>query len=140
MSALRCRRSASGAWQHRDGGVRLRVDRRTASRVAILGAIIVLAIIGAAMGSRLAPSAPTSEVTGVVVGVDAGTGLGDVRGFTLRLAGGELLTFSLRALQNGTEFPPGHLAEHQATAAPVRVTYRMEGSERLATHLDDAPR
>jgi hypothetical protein len=114
------------------------VDRRTTLRLALVAAVVAVAVAGAALlASR--PSA-TSEATGVVVAVDSAGGLGDVRGFTLRLAGGELLTFSLRALQNGTEFPPGHLAEHQATAAPVRVLYRMEGSERLAINLEDAPR
>ena len=78
-------------------------------------------------------------MTGVVVAVE-GQGLGDITAFTLRIAGGELQTFSLRALQNGTEFPPGHLAEHQATAAPVRVWFRTEGGERLAIRLEDAPR
>ena len=81
----------------------------------------------------------TAEATGVVVEVDTGGGLGDVSGFTLRVPGGELLTFSLRELENGVEFPPGHLVQHQADAFPVRVLYRMEGSERLAIRLEDAP-
>jgi hypothetical protein len=107
-------------------------------RLALVAAVVAVAVAGAALlASR--PS-DTSEATGVVVAVDSTGGLGDVRGFTLRLAGGELLTFSLRGLQNGTEFPPGHLAEHQATAAPIRVLYRTEGSERLAIDLEDAPR
>lgn len=82
--------------------------------------------------------AGTTDMTGVVVRVES-QGLSDVRGFTLRLRGGELVEFSLRALQNGTEFAPGHLAEHQATAEPVRVWWRMEGTERLAIKLEDAP-
>jgi hypothetical protein len=57
----------------------------------------------------------------------------------LRVPGGQLLEFDLRALENGAEFPPGHLAEHQATAAPVRVTYRMDGATRLAIRVEDAP-
>ena len=101
--------------------------------------MVAVAVAGAALLASRSSSA-TSEAIGVVVAVDSAGGLGDVRGFTLRLAGGVLLTFSLRDLQNGTEFPPGHLAEHQATAAPVRVLYRMEGSERLAINLEDAPR
>jgi hypothetical protein len=78
-------------------------------------------------------------VTGVVVAVDTGTGVGDVRGFTLRRIGGELVTFSLRELQNGAQFPPRHLVQHQADAFPVRVVYRREGSEYLALRLEDAP-
>ena len=41
-------------------------------------------------------------------------------------------------LENGDEFPPGHLAEHQATAEPVVVYYRVEGNERFAVRLEDA--
>ena len=74
----------------------------------------------------------------MVVAVDS-AGLGDVAGFTLRRPGGELVEFSLRDLENGTQFPPGHLAEHQATAEPVRVWYRTEGPDRLAIRLEDAP-
>jgi hypothetical protein len=108
-------------------------------RLAILlGAVAAISIV-AAIGLNQPTNHPESgEVVGVVVAVDS-QGLGQVRGFTLRLPGGEQQTFSLRALQNGTTFPPGHLAEHQATAAPVRVTYRMEGTERLAIQLEDAP-
>jgi hypothetical protein len=94
---------------------------------------------GTAEGTGTAAAPGTAEATGVVVAVDSGGGLGDVRGFTLRVAGGELLTFSLRDLENAVEFPPGHLVQHQADAFPVRVVYRMEGSERLAIRLEDAP-
>ena len=94
---------------------------------------------GTAEATVTAEATATAESTGVVVAVDSGDGLGDVRGFTLRVAGGELLTFSLTELQNGEEFPPGHLVQHQADAFPVRVLYRMEGSERLALRLEDAP-
>ncbi|HEV8280452.1 MAG TPA: hypothetical protein VGQ02_01225 [Candidatus Limnocylindrales bacterium] len=115
------------------------MDRRTTLRLGLLAAVVAAAVAGAAvLSSRITPG--TGEATGVVVAVDSSGGLGDVRGFTLRVAGGELLTFSLHALENAAEFPPGHLAEHQATAAPVRVVYRMDGSERLAIHLEDAPR
>jgi hydrogenase maturation factor HypF (carbamoyltransferase family) len=81
----------------------------------------------------------TEEATGVVVAVETGDGLGDVRGFTLRVAGGELLVFSLRELQNAAEFAPSHLIQHQADAYPLRVVYRTEGTELLALQLEDAP-
>jgi hypothetical protein len=67
-----------------------------------------------------------------------GQGLDDIQGFTLRVPGGELIDFSLGDLENGTEFPPGHLAEHQATAEPVRVWYRMDGDDHVAIRLEDA--
>jgi len=78
----------------------------------------------------------TTEVVGVVVGV-VGEGLADIRGFRLRVEGGDILDFDLRALENGSEFPPGHLAEHQATADPVRVWYTVDGADRLAIKVED---
>jgi hypothetical protein len=120
------------------------VDARTRRLFAILlVAIVVITAIAAILFSETGivdPDRPagTTEMTGVVVAVD-GQGLSDVRGFTLRQTGGELVEFSLRALQNGIEFAPNHLAVHQATAEPVRVWWRMDGAERLAIHLEDAP-
>lgn len=120
------------------------MDRRTRTLFAALfGATIVVTAIGAFLLSDTSPIDPdappgTEPMTGVVVGVDS-AGLTDVRGFTLRRPGGELVEFGLRALENTTEFAPSHLAEHQATAEPVRVWFRMEGAERLAIRLEDAP-
>jgi hypothetical protein len=94
---------------------------------------------GSATATGSAEAPVTAELTGVVVAVDTGGGVGDVRGFTLRQVGGEQVSFSLRELQNGAEFPPRHLVQHQADAFPVRVVYRMEGSEYLALRLEDAP-
>lgn len=108
-----------------------------------LVAVVVLAGAAAFLSGRSTSGtngpAGASEVVGVIVAVDS-RGLGDVRGFTLRQDGGVQIEFALRALENGAEFPPGHLAEHQATAEPVRVWYRLEGSERLAIRLEDAGR
>ena len=106
-------------------------------------AIVIATAGGAALLlsdiSRLDPDGPpdTIAIEGVVVAVDS-AGLADVRGFTLRRPGGELLEFRLGELEKGDQFPPGHLAEHQATAQPVRVWYRMEGDERYAVRLEDA--
>jgi hypothetical protein len=121
------------------------VDRRTRNLFA-LALVVVIALTGGAAlilgggpppGATPSPPAGTAEVVGVIVAVDA-RGLDDVRGFTLRREGGEQLEFSLADLENATEFPPGHLAEHQATAEPVRVWYRDAGDERLAIRLEDA--
>ena len=76
--------------------------------------------------------------TGVVLRVDA-TGLTQVSGFTLRTDDGRETTYRIGALENGAEFPPGHLAEHVATAGRVRVFYREEGGARVAYRLEDAP-
>lgn len=121
------------------------MDRRTGNIFVLLFAAVVAITGGAAIllseTTTPNPDAPpaTTSVTGVIVAVDS-QGLGDVRAFTLRTAGGELIDFELRALESGTEFPPGHLAEHQATADPVRVWYRDEGGVHLAVRIEDAPR
>ena len=106
--------------------------------------VIVVAVTGGAAlllsnTTVLDPDGPpaTTSVEGVIVAID-GSGLSDVRGFTLRRPGGETLEFRIGELENGNEFPPGHLAEHQATAEPVDVYYRVEGNERFAIRLEDA--
>ena len=119
------------------------MDRRT----GILFAVLLIGVVGATAlaGILLAePSGPdlppgTEQMTGVVVAVDA-VSLSDVRGFTLRRPGGELVEFSLRELENGTQFAPGHLAEHQAIADPIRVIFRSADDQRLALRLEDAGR
>lgn len=120
------------------------MDRGT-RRVFVLALVAVVVLAGAAavLSGRSAPDpngpAGASEVVGVIVAVES-QGLGDVRGFTLRQDGGAQLDFDLRALENGAQFPPGHLAEHQATAERVRVWYRVDGNDRLAIRLEDAAR
>jgi hypothetical protein len=119
------------------------VDRRTRNLFALVLVVVIVITGGAALllsdTSMFDPdrSSDMATVEGVIVGVDS-AGLADVRGFTLRLVGGETLEFRLGELENATEFPPGHLAEHQATAQPVRVWFRMEGDERYAVRLEDA--
>jgi hypothetical protein len=112
-------------------------------RLFVITLVVVVLLAGVAVAMLGGRSDATLEgakvVTGVIVGVD-GSGLGAVRGITLRTDGGELLDFRLERLQNGTEFPPGHLVEHQATSEPVRVQYQEEAGERFALRLDDAPR
>ena len=119
------------------------MDRRTRNLFALVLVVVIAITGGAALllsdTSIRDPDGPsaTDSVEGVIVGVDS-AGLGDVRGFTLRQLGGETLEFRLGELENPTEFPPGHLAEHQATAQPVRVWYRLEGADRFAFRLEDA--
>jgi hypothetical protein len=119
------------------------VDRGTRRLFAVLFAGVILVTVAAALvlsgtGPDDADPPPgTTSMTGVVVAVDS-AGLGDVDGFTLRRPGGELVEFGLSRLENGIDFPPGHLAEHQATAEPVRVWYLTEGEDRLAIRLEDA--
>jgi hypothetical protein len=117
------------------------MDRRT--RLAfglILVAVLVLGGAAAILSQRSASGRPDGAPTvdGIVVGIDS-AGLGDVRGFRLRTADGRTLTFDLSADRNGAQFPPGHLGEHLATAAPVRVWYEGSGDQLKALWLEDVP-
>jgi hypothetical protein len=89
-------------------------------------------------GQTPTPSGPVSPVDGIVTSIEA-AGLTKVTGFTLRTRAGQTLTFSIGQLENGAQFPPGHLAEHQATAAPVRVWFTTENGRLVAYRLEDAP-
>ena len=118
-------------------------------------AVVVVACAGAAetppsaaftppprTSSSAEPSAseevPGSPIAGVVTAVDS-AGLSEVKGFTLRTVGGEDLKFVLGTLENGTEFPPGHLAEHMAAADPILVYFRPENGALVVYRLEDAP-
>jgi hypothetical protein len=107
--------------------------------VVALGAVLV---IGPMLTCACTPVSQTPDITspveGVVVSVDAAA-LGDVRGFTLRPANSAFsLGFALGTLENPTQFPPGHLAEHQATSQPVRVYFRSGNGIRTVYRLEDA--
>jgi hypothetical protein len=86
-----------------------------------------------------APSAslPASPVDGVIIAVDASS-ISDVRGFTLLTPDGQRIAFTLGTLENPTDFPPGHLMEHQATSEPVRVYFRVENGVPVVYRLGDA--
>jgi hypothetical protein len=117
------------------------VDRGT-RRLFVVALVVLVAVVGLATIILSAPptgDAPpgTSSVEGVIVAVDSSS-LSDVRSFDLRTSDGSVRRFGLAALENGTEFPPGHLVEHSATAEPVRVWYRTEGGLDLAIRLEDA--
>jgi hypothetical protein len=80
---------------------------------------------------------PDSPVAGIVVAVDS-VGLDQVRGFTLRTNDGETIEFALGTLENATDFPPGHLKEHQATSSPVLVFFRPENGALVVYRIEDA--
>jgi hypothetical protein len=121
--------------------------RRGARCVAILVLAAGLAACGGGASPLPSPTTgpsavatiplPASPVTGVVIEVSA-SGLADVSGMTLRLADGRALEFRIGSLENGAEFPPGHLKEHMATSTPVRVWFRLEGTELVAYRIEDA--
>ena len=119
------------------------VDAAAPFMTRILAPLLVVAAMaaGCVPGASLEPPAPPSiacPVEGVVFSVDAAS-LGDVRGFTLRPTNSPFsLEFVLGALENPTEFPPSHLAEHQATSQPVRVYFRTENGIHTVYRLEDA--
>lgn len=126
-----------------DRGLRRPIVVALALALVLLPAALLAANLLCADGRCGGAAQPTpdiaSPVDGVIVSVDAG-GLDDVRGFTLRPAGSPF-AFELRLgdLENPTEFPPAHLAEHQATSSPVRAYFRLEGGARVVYRLEDAP-
>ncbi len=73
----------------------------------------------------------------MLVAIDA-EGLTDVKGFTLRTGDGRELAFEIGTLENGVDFPPGHLAEHLASSSPVRVFFRADGDRLVVYRLEDA--
>lgn len=114
---------------------------RTTRRLFVVALVAILALTGGAAlilgGGSAGPdgSLPREDAIGVIVAVDA-QGLTTVTGFTLRAEGGTLLDFGL-ALDDPTAFPPAHLAEHQATAAPVVVTYVVRDGRNIAVAIED---
>lgn len=114
-------------------------------RIFVLILVLVVAITGGAAlilggGGRGGPDSPPDlpTATGVIVAVDS-AGLSDVRSFTLRQADGTSHRFELAKLENGVQFPPGHLNEHLTTARAIKVWYRAEAGTLFAIRLEDAP-
>lgn len=133
------------------------VGRRAAASAAGVGVLVVLLVAacgGSGAGSAADPGSPgrvagstpaagseaaaTSPATGVLVKIDA-QGLTKVTGFRLRTNDGMEIPFAIGVLENGAEFPPGHLAEHMATSSPVKVFFRDEGGTLVVYRLEDGP-
>jgi hypothetical protein len=114
------------------------MERRTRTRFALLLAVILATTAVAAILTSRASTPTERSVTGVIAGVQS-EGLDRVRSFSLRADDGTVLEFGLDRLRNAVEFPPGHLAEHQATGQRVRVTFLQLGESRAAVRLEDAP-
>ena len=79
-----------------------------------------------------------SPVEGVPIDIEA-EGFTQVTAFTLRTDDGQQLRFVMGPLENPTEFPPTHLAEHLAGSTRIVVFFRSEGSDQVAYRLEDAP-
>jgi hypothetical protein len=91
-----------------------------------------------AAGSRAAPGGLVSPVTGLLTKLDS-EGLTKVTGFRMRLNDGQEVEFRIGSLENGAQFPPGHLAEHMATSSSVKVFFRDDGGSLVAYRLEDGP-
>ena len=108
--------------------------------IAVLAVVIVTVALAASIfgGTARDPESPQGDqAVGIVTSIDS-EGLTAVRSFTLRSQDGTEQVYTVGRLENGDEFPPGHLAEHQAFAMPIRVWYRTQGDERVAFRLEDA--
>ena len=102
----------------------------------VVAVAVAAAVFGGTAGNSAAP--PGEQVVGIVSSIDS-EGLTNVRGFTLLTPDGRELEFTIGTLENGAQFPPGHLAEHQALASPIRVSYRTEDGALVAFRLEDSP-
>jgi hypothetical protein len=137
----------------RRAALRVRLARRGTAAGACLALAVVAAAcsptpsttpgpVGTASLSVPASGTPvvdaTSPIDGVLTDIDS-EGLTQVTGFTIRANDGRSITFKIGTLENGAEFPPGHLAEHLATSSPVRVYFRAEGPDLVVYRLEDAP-
>ena len=119
------------------------MDRRTRNLFAlalgrhrrVTGAAALL--LGGTGRPDPSPPRDAQRWSGVIVGVDRPAST-KVQGFTLRTTDQASLPFEIGDLENGAEFPPGHLVEHQSTAQPVRVWYRTEDGDQVAIRLEDA--
>lgn len=112
----------------------------------VIAALSLALAVTAGCATNPSPSTPfipptpdvSSPVVGVIIAVDS-AGLAAVRSFTLRPSGSPFaFRFRLGELENGAEFPPGHLGEHLASSEPVRVWFRREGGDLVAYRIEDA--
>ena len=106
--------------------------------VALAVIVVAVAVAAAVFGGTAGNPAQGEQAVGIVSSIDSG-GLTNVRGFTLLTPDGRELEFTIRTLENGAQFPPGHLAEHQSLGSPIRVWYRTDGDTKVAFRLEDAP-
>ena len=117
------------------------------ARAIVLAALVVVAIAGCVPGDASSshdhagsaePGALTSPVEGVPIDIEA-EGFTEVTAFTIRTDEGQQLRFVMGKVENATEFPPTHLAEHLAGSTRIVVYFRPEGSDEVAYRLEDAP-
>src|SRR5947199_317539 len=94
-------------------GFRIEPGERVLLVALGVGVIAVVLVAVAATGI----GGPGRQVeTGIVVSVDA-TSLSQVHGFSIRTTDGRTFDFRIVSLENASNFPPGHLAEHKVSLA-----------------------
>lgn len=84
------------------------------------------------------PGALVSPIDGVPIDIEA-EGFTKIEAFTIRTDDGRTLRFLMGPLENATQFPPAHLAEHLAGSTRVRVFFRPDGPDERTYRLEDAP-
>lgn len=77
------------------------------------------------------------QTTGVVITIDS-PAFGQVDGFELVTPAGERLVFDTTELVFRSDFPAGHVGEHQRLSEPVEVTYRRDDGRLIVTRIVDA--
>jgi hypothetical protein len=117
--------------------------RRAQAATIVLGTAVGVALAFGCDGTAPQATGVSEEtprpVVGIVVAVE-GTSPAQVDRFTLRTSEGRVLVFEVGQLDlSGGAFPAAHLRDHQASAEPVVVEYRVEGGRPVATRLTDAP-
>jgi hypothetical protein len=122
------------------GAVKSPTAARPAGRRRLIALLaVVVSVVALAVAAVSVFGGPGRRVeTGVVVAVQA-TSLSSVQGFSIRTQDGRTVDFRVGAIENATQFAPGHLAEHKVSLVPVRVTYVEEGGGLVAVRLEDAP-
>ena len=120
----------------------------TSGRARVLGlmtaALLALVVAACTPSATPVPSgagsvgALVSPVDGVPIDIEA-EGFTKVDAFTIRTDDGRQLRFVLGPLENATQFPPTHLAEHLAGSTRIRVFFRPQGADEVAYRLEDAP-
>lgn len=118
------------------------MDRGTRNLFALLLVGIIVLTGGAALilGAPPSGTGPSPRATKAVVGVIVDVqmeSLTKARSIKVRTPAGEVIAFDLTLLESGAQFPVGHLAEHQATAERVQVSYREEAGTRFAIRVED---
>lgn len=112
---------------------------RPGRRRLLVLVVIAIAVVAVVFGATTIFGGPDRKVeTGTVVSVTA-TSLSAVEGFSIQTRDGRTVDFRIERLDNAAKFPPGHLAEHKVSLAPVRVTYVDRDGSHFAVAIEDAP-